>query len=543
VAILISAVVSLTLTPMMAARLLKNVPHHGKDDWFQSLVGKYESSLEWVLDRQTATLWVALGTLVLTVLLYLAVPKGFFPPQDTGVLQGITEAPQSSSFSFVSQKQQQLASVLLEDPAVESLSSFIGVDGQNVTLNSGRMLINLKPHGDRDGMQEVMQRLKDRAAQVDDITLYLQPAQDLTIEDRVSRTLYQFTLEAGSGAELSEWTRRLVALLSELPQLEDVASDLQDEGLQAYVEIDRDSAGRLGVTPAAIDNVLYNAYGQRLISTIFTQSNQYRVVLEVKPEFRRGPEAIADLYVPTTTGKQVPLGAVAKVIERPGSLAIHHLGQFPAATISFNLAPGVSLGEAVDAIERAQKQIGVPATVRTSFQGAALAFRASLANTLFLILAAIVTMYIVLGVLYESYIHPVTILSTLPSAAIGALLALLVTGTSLGVIGVIGILLLVGIVKKNAIMMIDFALDAERNEKKPPREAITQAALLRFRPILMTTLCALLAALPLMLSFGAGAELRRPLGLTLVGGLVVSQVLTLFTTPVIYLFFDSLKKK
>ncbi|HYD57442.1 MAG TPA: multidrug efflux RND transporter permease subunit, partial [Burkholderiales bacterium] len=540
VAILISAVVSLTLTPMMAARLLKvhqKGSSPGRKDWFEKLIDRYETALEWVLDRQTATLWVAFLTLVLTALLYLAVPKGFFPTQDTGVIQGITEAPQSSSFAFVSQKQQQLNEALLEDPAVESLSSFIGVDGQNVTLNSGRILINLKPHGERDGVEAVMQRLKQRAAEVDDIALWLQPAQDLSIEGRVSRTLYQFTLEAGSAAELSEWTRRLVALLSELPQLEDVASDLQDEGLQAYVEIDRDTAGRLGVTPAAISNVLYNAYGQRLVSTIFTQSNQYRVVLEVMPEFRKGPEAIAELYVPTSTGKQVPIGAVAKIVERPASLAIHHLGQFPASTISFNLAPGVALGQAVDAIERAQRELGVPASIRTSFQGAALAFRASLANTLLLILAAVVTMYIVLGVLYESYIHPVTILSTLPSAAIGALLALLLTGTSLGIIGVIGIILLIGIVKKNAIMMIDFAIDAERNEGKAPQEAIHQAALLRFRPIIMTTLAALFAAVPLMLGWGEGAELRRPLGLSIFGGLIVSQLLTLFTTPVIYLWF------
>jgi multidrug efflux pump len=545
VAILISAFVSLTLTPMLAARLLKVHPRSSSSgkDWFQKLIDRYEAALEWVLDRQTATLWVALGTLVLTVLLYLAVPKGFFPPQDTGVIQGITEAPQSSSFSLVFQKQQEVAATLLEDPAVESLSSFIGVDGQNLTLNSGRLLINLKPHGDRDGMEEVMQRLRSRAAAVEDMALYLQPVQDLSIEGRVSRTLYQFALEAGSAAELSLWTGRLVALLADLPQLRDVASDLQDEGLQAFVDIDRDSAGRLGVTPAAIANVLYNAYGQRLISTIFTQSTQYRVVLEVKPEFRKGPAAIADLYVPTTSGKQVPIGAVATIVERPASLAIHHLGQFPAATISFNLAPGVSLGEAVDAIERAQKDLGVPPGVRASFQGAALAFRASLTDTLFLILAAIVTMYIVLGVLYESYIHPVTILSTLPSAAIGALLALLASGTSLGIIGVIGIVLLIGIVKKNAIMMIDFALDAERMEKKAPREAITQAALLRFRPILMTTLCALFAALPLLLSFGPGAELRQPLGLVMVGGLIVSQVLTLFTTPVIYLWFDRLSRR
>jgi multidrug efflux pump len=471
------------------------------------------------------------------------VPKGFFPVQDTGVIQGISEAPQTVSFRAMAERQRSLAEALLKDPAVQSISSFIGVDGTNATLNSGRLLINLKPHSQRSGALDVMRALQARAAEVEGITLYLQPVQDLSVEDRVSRTQYQFTLEAPSGAELAQWTHRLVARLSELPDLTDVASDLQDEGLQAYVDIDRDSAARLGVTPAAIANVLYSAYGQRLVSTIFTQSNQYRVVLEVKPEFSVGPAAIKDLYVASSAGTQVPLSAVARVIEKPASLAINHLGQFPAATISFNLAAGGSLGAAVKAIEAAEREIGVPPSVRTGFQGAALAFRASLANTLWLILAAVITMYIVLGVLYESYIHPVTILSTLPSAAVGALLALLLTGHDLGIIGVIGIVLLIGIVKKNAIMMIDFALDAERNEGKSPREAITQACLLRFRPILMTTLCALLAALPLMLGTGVGSELRHPLGITMVGGLIVSQMLTLFTTPVIYLWFSSFSRK
>ena len=412
------------------------------------------------------------------------------------------------------------------------------MDGTNLTLNTGRFLVNLKPHSDRDGADVVMRRLLERVAEVEGITLYLQPVQDLTIEDRVSRTQYQFTLEAPTGEVLSQWTNKLVEKLEGIPQLVDVASDLQNEGLQAFVDIDRDSAARMGVTPAAVDNALYNAYGQRLISTIFTQSNQYRVVLEVKPEFGRGPQAINDLYVGSTAGTQVPLSAVAKIIEKPASLAINHLGQFPAATISFNLAPGASLGAAVSAIESASRELGVPPSVRTEFQGAALAFLASLSNTLWLILAAVATMYIVLGVLYESYIHPVTILSTLPSAGVGALLALLVTGNDLGIVGVIGIVLLIGIVKKNAIMMIDFALEAERNEGKSPREAITQACLLRFRPILMTTMSALLAALPLMLGTGVGSELRHPLGLTMVGGLIVSQALTLFTTPVIYLWFD-----
>ena len=546
VAILISLVVSLTLTPMMAARLLRVSERNAssrKKAWFDALVERYGKALEWVLDRQTATLWVTLGTIALTVLLYIAVPKGFFPTQDTGVLQGVTQAPQTVSFASMAARQTALVDALLADPAVQSLSSFIGVDSQNATLNTGRLLVNLGPHAGRDSVTEVMARLKERAAAVDGITLYLQPAQDLTIEDRVSRTQYQFTLEAGTGEELSQWSHRLVALLSARPEFSDVASDLQDAGLQAFVDIDRDSAARLGVSPAAVTNTLYNAFGQRLVSTIFTQSNQYRVVLEVKPEFRDGPASIRELYVPSAAGGQVPLAAIARVLERPAPLAIHHLGQFPASTISFNLAPGVSLGKAVEAIEEAQQAVGLPESVRATFQGAALAFRASLTNTLLLILAAVVTMYIVLGVLYESYLHPITILSTLPSAGIGALLALLVTGTDLGIIAVIGIILLIGIVKKNAIMMIDFALDAERTEGKPPREAITQAALLRFRPILMTTAAALFAALPLMASPGIGHELRFPLGLTMVGGLLVSQVLTLFTTPVVYLWFDRLGRK
>jgi multidrug efflux pump len=543
VAILISAVVSLTLTPMMAARLLKRSAKEKKPGWFDRLVRHYSRGLDYVLDNQVKTLWVALGTLALTVLLYIVVPKGLFPLQDTGVIQAVTQAPQSISFASMKQKQIDLVQVLVEDPAVESISSFIGVDGSNTTLNSGRMLINLKPHSQRPGAAEVMRRLQERANELEGITLYMQAVQDLTVEDRVSRTQYQFTLEAGSGAELSEWTKKLLERLQTVPDLADVTSDLQDQGLQAFVDIDRDTAARLGVTPAAVDNVLYNAYGQRLISTIFTQSNQYRVVLEVKPEFSKGPQAIAELYVPSTTGQQVPIGSIAKIIERPASLAINHLGQFPSATLSFNLAPGASLGHAVKAIESAEREIGMPEGVRTSFQGAALAFRASLSDTLWLILAAVITMYIVLGVLYESYIHPVTILSTLPSAGVGALLALLIARHDLGIVGIIGIILLIGIVKKNAIMMIDFALDAERNEGKPPREAITQACLLRFRPILMTTASALLAGLPLMLGTGVGSELRHPLGLTMVGGLIVSQVLTLFTTPVIYLWFDRMSRR
>jgi multidrug efflux pump len=544
---LISAVVSLTLVPMMCAKLLKRRSEsgggHESGRWFTAVVEWYGRKLAWVLDHQRLTMWVATATLAVTALLYILIPKGFFPVQDTGLIQGVSEAGQNISYSAMAGRQQALAAAILTDPDVQSLSSFIGVDGNNVTLNSGRFLINLKPRDQRSAsVTDVIRRLQSEIADVPGVTLFMQPVQDLTVEDRVSKTQYQFTLEAGSGTELTEWTHRLLERLHALPELADVTSDLQDQGLQAYVDIDRDTAARMGVTPAAVDNVLYNAYGQRLISTIFTQSNQYRVVLEVKPEFSRGPQAIAELYVPSLTGQQVPLGSIAKIVEKPTSLAVNHLGQFPASTISFNLGPGAALGHAVNAIESAEREIGMPPGVRTSFQGAALAFRASLSNTLWLILAAVVTMYIVLGVLYESYIHPVTILSTLPSAGVGALLALLIARQDLGIVGIIGIILLIGIVKKNAIMMVDFALDAERNEGKNPREAITQACLLRLRPILMTTASALLAGLPLMLGTGVGSELRHPLGLTMVGGLIVSQVLTLFTTPVIYLWFDRLAR-
>jgi multidrug efflux pump len=553
VAILLSALISLTLTPMMCAKLLKHVPEEKQGRFyrrsglfFERTIARYGKMLTWVLDHQKATLTVAIATLVLTVLLYIIVPKGFFPVQDTGMILGISEAPQSSSFSAMAERQQALAKVILQEPAVESLSSFIGVDGTNVTLNSGRMMINLIPKNKRDlDASGVIRRLQARLAAADSkgITLYMQPVQDLTIEDRVSRTQYQFTLESADPDELSLWTRRLVDQISHSPYLTDVASDLQDQGLQAYVDIDRDAAGRLGITTAAIDNIIYDAFGQRLVSTIFTQSNQYRVVLEVKPDYKKGPAALNDLYITSQSGTQVPLSAFARISEKPASLVVSHQGQFPCATISFNLANGESLGNAVSAIEKAERDIGMPISVKTGFQGSALAFRASLTGTLFLILAAIITVYIVLGILYESYIHPMTILSTLPSAGVGALLALMISGNDLGIIGIIGIILLIGIVKKNAIMMIDFALDAERKEGKPPREAIYQASLLRFRPIMMTTMAALLGALPLMLGTGVGSELRHPLGITMVGGLILSQILTLFTTPVIYLAFDNLSRR
>jgi len=552
VAILISAFVSLTLTPMLCAYVLQaqkndqNTLDSGA--WLKHLIAVYGRGLNWVLDRPVATLASFGLTVVLTVGAYLISPKGFFPLQDTGAVQVITEATQSTSFEAMSERQQALGRLLLQDPAVQSLSSFIGVDGPNASLNAGRMTLNLVPKAQRpEGLPVTLERLALLSREVSGLQVYLQPLQDLSLEDRVTRNPFRFLLSSPDGEALGYWSKRLQERLRLDPALADVASDYQDQGLQAYVRIDREAAARLGVTVLAIDNALYNAFGQRLVSTIFTQSNQYRVVLEVQDQDRIGPAALSLLRVPSVNGSQVPLSSVAKVEERAALLSILHVAQFPAVTLSFKPAASASLGEAVQAIDghwqamRAEE--AVPPSVETRFEGAALAFKASLLNSLWLVLAAVVTMYIVLGVLYESYVHPITILSTLPSAALGALLALLVARIELGLIAVIGIVLLIGIVKKNAIMMIDFALDAQRRQGMPPREAITQACLLRFRPILMTTLCALLGALPLMLGSGVGSELRHPLGVTLVGGLILSQWLTLFTTPVIYLQLDAWGKR
>ncbi len=546
VSILISLVVSLTLTPMMCARMLPEpeLHAHAKPGLLDAVIARYSRWLDWVLQHQTLTLLVTLGTLLLTAVLWVYVPKGFFPVQDNAALQAVTEAPQSTSFVAMSERQQELAVKILEDPAVRSLSSFIGVDGTNATLNSGRMLINLKPHNERsESALQVIDRLRASARAVPGIALYLQPVQELTIEDRVSRTQFQFTLTCPDEDLLQEWTQQLVTHLQQIPQLADVASDLQNRGLQAFLEIDRDAASRLGVTVADIDDALYSSFGQRQVSTLFTHTSQYRVVLEVDPRLTVGPQALTSIFVRTRGGRPVPLSSIARVSERPTTLLINHIGQFPAVTISFNLGPRASLGDAVEQIERAALELDLPAAIEMRFQGAANAFRASLSSTLLLVLAAIVTMYIVLGVLYESSIHPITILSTLPSATVGALLALWITGRPLDMIAIIGIILLIGLVKKNGIMMVDFALEATRRDRLSPRDAIHKAAMLRFRPIMMTTLAALFGALPLMLSSGSGAELRQPLGIVMVGGLLVSQVLTLFTTPVVYLFFDRLGQR
>lgn len=550
VAILISAVVSLTLTPMMCARMLsheslrkQNRFSRASERFFERVIAKYGEWLKVVLNHPMLTLGVALSTLVLTVLLYIFIPKGFFPIQDNGLIQGTVQAPQSVSFSEMAQRQQKLAAEILKDPDVASLSSFIGVDGTNATLNSGRLQINLKPLDERtDRVQQIIPRLQTLADKIPGIKLYLQPVQDLTIDTQVSRTQYQFTLQAMSLDQLSTWVPKLIGALQESPMLKDVSSDWQDQGLVAFVNVNRDTASRLGVTMADVDNALYNAFGQRLISTIYTQANQYRVVLEHNQDHTDGLTAFNDLYLTSSDGKNVPLNTIATIEERFGPLSINHVDQFPSTTVSFNVADGYSLEQAMKTITSTEQQLNMPVDITTHFQGATLAFESALGNTLWLIVAAIVAMYIVLGVLYESFIHPVTILSTLPTAGVGALLALIMAGSELDVIAIIGIILLIGIVKKNAIMMIDFALAAEREQGMAPYDAIYQACLLRFRPILMTTLAALLGALPLMLSTGVGAELRQPLGICMVGGLVMSQVLTLFTTPVIYLLFDKISR-
>ena len=551
VTILVSAVVSLTLTPMMSAKLLKhkskadqNAFYKKSEEWFEWVIAKYGRGVKWVLAHQTITLLVTLATFILTLILYIVVPKGFFPVQDTGVLLAITEADQSVSFAAMSARQQKLATRILQDPDVDSVSSFIGIDAQNETLNSGEIQINLKDREKRKTTAlDVIARLQPEVNKIDGIQTYLQPLQDLTVEDRVSRTEYQYSIEDASAAELATATDQMVKTFKTLPSLTDVASDQQLNGLQAELVIDRDTASRLGITPQNIDDTLDDAFAQRQVSTIFTQQNQYHVIMEVAPNFQRNATALDNIYVKSSNGTQVPLSTFTHFIPQLTSLAINHQGQFPSTTISFNLKSGKSIGDAVDEINKAVKDLNLPVSVNGSFQGSAAAFEASLTNEPLLILAALITVYIVLGVLYESYIHPVTILSTLPSAGVGAILALMLFHIDLSVIALIGIILLIGIVKKNAIMMIDFALEAEREGGMEPEEAIYQACLLRFRPIMMTTMAALLGGVPLALGSGTGSELRRPLGITIVGGLIVSQVLTLFTTPVVYLFFDRIGRK
>ena len=551
VTILVSAVVSLTLTPMMCAKLLR---HQRKEDetWFyrksedafNAVIAFYGRTLKFVLRFRAITLLVTIATLVGTILLYVYVPKGFFPVQDTGVILGVSEAPQSISFNAMGERQQELAKLILQDPAVESLSSFIGIDGTNTTLNSGRIQINLKPLKERNlSASEVIRRLQPKLDKVDGITLFMQPVQDLTVEDRVSRTQFQYSLEDVDAKELATWVPRFMDRLKQLPELRDVASDQLNGGLLVNLTIDRDSASRLGILPADIDNTLYDAFGQRQVSTIYTQLNQYHVVLEADPSFQQNPDALKNIYVHSSNGTQVPLSVFTSVTTAPTALALNHQGQFPVVTLSFNLAPNASLGDAVNAINRVKQDIGLPPSIQATFQGTAAAFLKSLSNEPILILAALVTVYIVLGILYESFIHPITILSTLPSAGVGAILALLLCHTEFSIIALIGIILLIGIVKKNAIMMIDFALEAERNEGKSPLDSIYEACLLRFRPIMMTTMAALLGGLPLALGTGVGSELRRPLGITIVGGLILSQILTLYTTPVVYLAFDWLSRR
>jgi multidrug efflux pump len=550
VTIALSAVVSLTLTPMMCARILKHVPEERQGRFYRAsqrvfdrVLGFYGRTLRRVMKHPFATLLVALGTLALTVVLYIAVPKGFFPVEDTGLIQGVTQAPESISFPAMAERQQSLSRVLLRDPAVASVASFIGIDGTNVSMPSGRILINLKPHGERSSATQVIRRLRAELASVEGIGLFLQPVQDLTVDVRVTRTQFQYTLDSPNREELELWTSKLVSALRARPELEDVSTDEQTRGLRVALRIDRNTAARLGITPQLIVDTLYDAFGQRQVSLIFTELNQYRVVLGVKPEFQRHPERLRTIYLRGSAGRSVPLDAVTQATEGTGPLVINRLGQFPAVTVSFNVAPGVSLGKAVSVVEDTAKQVGLPPSIRASFQGTAEAFRASVTNESLLILAAIVTVYLVLGILYESFIHPITILSTLPSAGVGAVLALFLTKIDLGVIAVIGIVLLVGIVKKNGIMMVDFALDAERKEGKSPEEAIYQACLLRFRPIMMTTFAALLGALPLAIGTGVGSELRRPLGITIVGGMIISQILTLYTTPIIYLYLERLARR